>query len=563
MFENDISKDADGGHNYLFDEPEKISFENITGEHKYVNYRILTLINYVFFLVGLVLQVLFLASDVYTLVQIYYLDTWDDFHAVVYIPVLAYKIIFTTCIGISFIYVIFVCLSTIIIHNKHRVVSTYLNSGARNFDSFISYNRFCIFEEIETSSFHDWFCLKIFTTYHYVIISWLLADTPRQLLNGTTIGYIISDKFTNGNITQIISQIANDNKKEAVLLSLMTFSFIVWLYFTFINIVIILSSICIIKSVRKNNGIGFNRYCADLVAAAVSKLYEKKVQEQEVEFSKQRKLPTDDSVEMDDIITTYDYPESISSDVSNHEKSTDPNPFSITKIPTSHSRANLLNNFNDSQIALHNNGFNDSVYDFSRNESTNSTNALNEVNPFSYNNKSNNNNKSYDLYQKQNIFDENNNILGSRNDGEQYIPSDVYDENYHRRTLLLNNDPNIYSQNTYPDNSAYHHNLLYKNPNMASAYDRSISKLKNDTQISEYIIPDLTDNEFTEEDNKKNDIEEIFNVIENDEDEEYTDGGIDINAQLENTGGGEIIDENSKPSNKRASKVLYGSRTIL
>lgn len=271
--------------------PDEILFRHIQGEYSYKKYTLFIIISYILLYVGLILQGLFLASDIYTLIQIYALENWDDFHTITYIPVIVYKIVFTTCIGISFLFLIFTWLRGVMFYKGDRVVKSYLNNGARTIDSIKDYERFCIYEEISTNNFHDWVCLQIYQSFHYDIFNWLLADTPRQSLNGATIAYIVSNKFTDNNIGGTLSYIAQHNKQEAVLLGFMFFSFVIWLCFTFKNIIVILSSICIVSKIR-NSGTKFSDYIHSIVANSVSLMYERKANGYEIELNEKRRLPT-------------------------------------------------------------------------------------------------------------------------------------------------------------------------------------------------------------------------------------------------------------------------------
>lgn len=423
----------------LFDESENITFDNIAGELSYRNCGFFTVISYLMMLTGVILQFLFLASDVYTLVQIYALQNWEDFHTITYIPLLAYKIIFTTCIGISFLYFIFFWILGVFIEKKNKIVGTYLHSGARTIDSLKSYERFCIFENIQTKNIHDWFCLTIYTAYHYDIISWILADTPRQCLNGATIAYSVSNRFTSGDIGSVISSIAATNKEEAVLLSFMMFSFVIWLCFTFRNVIIIISSICVISISKRRSKMKFDEHCADLVAQSVLKLYASKAKIQEEDFSKRRKVPSflkRDTVIMDlekeidqrenSFLTSDDYT------ADSFDKS---NPFSLelTEIPLSHSRTNLVNGLHNSKSAvnLHSDNF---VLDSDESDIENpfgnppATHLLN--NTTGQSGQSNNNSHSILSYNQPQHANSSKNLLVP--DNYVYVPSKVYEEVYHK-----------------------------------------------------------------------------------------------------------------------------------
>lgn len=431
----------------LFNDPKQITFNNITGEHNYRKCSVLNALSYMFLLISIILQFLFLASDVFTLVQIYALKNWDDFHTITYIPILAYKIVFTTCIGISFLYFIFTWILGFIIQRRNRVVPSYLHTGARQIDSIKNYERFCIYEEISTKNFNKWFALSIYSAYHYEIINWLLADSPRQILNGATIAFSVSNKFTSVDIGGIISAIAKNDKEEAVLLSFMFFSFVIWLCFTFKNLIIILSSVCFIPVTKKKNQKKFNKYCADLVAESVSDLYSKKAEIKEEELSKRRKVPSfmntykiDDFNDNDDnndfTLDNNNSSESFSIDKSN--------PFDIilTELPASHSRTNLLNtNNNKSRSHLHS----DTFLDVPEEDDPFDNQPTNSAHPF-------------------------NNNLNVR-DSYIYVPSNVFEESYHNNVNTNStNQRNIPTYGEFNEYDNFDNHNIENNRNHAN-YD--------------------------------------------------------------------------------------------
>lgn len=337
----------------LFTESKKITFDNIKGEHNYTKFSLFNFLSYLFLLVSIFLQFAILASDIFTLIQIYHLKNWDSFHTIDYIPVLAYKIVFTICIGISFLYFIFVWLFGFTIQKRNRIVQSFLHTGARQIDSLKSYERFCVYQEISGKTWHEWLRLSIYNAYHYELISWLFADSPRQLLNATTIAYIVSNKFTSGDIAGIISRLAQRDKKQAVLLSFMFFSFIIWIFFTFKYLIIVVSSICIIPSTKRTSGKKYSTYCADLVAKNVSELYNEKAEMYEEELSQRRKIPSfmqnadlgslGYDIPKATIKTTNKTLDTISLSDSSFDKKS-PYKVELKEIPLSHSKVNLTNN---------------------------------------------------------------------------------------------------------------------------------------------------------------------------------------------------------------------------
>lgn len=452
----------------IFEDPQQITFDNIKGEHNYRECSFLNILSYFFLIFGIVLQLLFLGSDVLTLIQIYALKNWNSSHTITYIPILAYKIVFTVCIGISFLYFIFFWILGAIIQHRNKIVSSYLHSGARHIDSIRNFERFCIYEKIQSKNLREWLCLSIYTSYHYDLINWILADSPRQILNGATIAFVVSNQFTSGNLKAVISEIAQNDKKEAVLLSFMVFSFVVWLAFTCKNIIIILSSICIISTSKRKYNKKFNNYCFDLVAQRVSQLYETKAQLVEKEQSKRRKVPSFlknpdldkefseldefnyDDIPMNDTFNNslnnstnnpfeksynYNMNESIVSlDKSDHVK------IELTDLPMSHSRVNLVNK---SIPNIRNN----SDFDHSNNN---------------YNNTETNYNSSYNVDENiVNPFMNEQLVDNSNRDSYTYIPSKVYDEAYHQmKDPMLSSDryenrPPIDFYENKPSNEKY------------------------------------------------------------------------------------------------------------
>ncbi|KAG7803225.1 hypothetical protein KL944_001178 [Ogataea haglerorum] len=241
---------------------EEITFEDLGEEHDYRVFTIWTLVSYLIMLTEICLSFGFLASDIYTLVQIYALNDWDTYHAISYVPLLAYRIIFTTCIGISM--------------------------------AWLSYERFCIYEKSTTKSFFDWFSLTAYRSYYFSIYLWLFADTPRQILNGATIAYSMSNSFTSSDIGAIVKTIAQANKREAVLLSFMTFSFIVWVIFTVKYVCVIIGSFYVVSEIHSRHRTTFGKYCRRLVADSVIELYEK----HEKELRKNRPRPYRDRTDL-------------------------------------------------------------------------------------------------------------------------------------------------------------------------------------------------------------------------------------------------------------------------
>ncbi|QPG76894.1 hypothetical protein FOA43_004288 [Brettanomyces nanus] len=273
-------------------DPTLVKFDEITGEDRYRRYGFLIIIDYIVMLAIIVLKLCFLGSDIYTLIQIYALENWDNYHAISYVPILVYKIVFTVCIGISMIFLIISIITGYRIYQKNYVIPSYLDDVARRFNSLRCYERFCIYENISTKSLADYTALTIYQLLHYDIFLWIFADTPRQVLNGATVAYSISNSFTSSNLVGIIKEIAATNEREAILLSFMTFSFIVWLFFSIKYVILIFSSMCVVPSIRRRTKLTFMRGCRSIVAESVMEMYEKEEKKKRRSMMRKRRFPS-------------------------------------------------------------------------------------------------------------------------------------------------------------------------------------------------------------------------------------------------------------------------------
>lgn len=281
-------------------------------------------------LIATVLRFLFLASDIYTLVQIYALKNWDNYHAISYVPILVYRIVFTVCIGLYMVFLIFSIGTGIHIYRNHYIISSYLHSVAREINSISSYEHFCIYEQITTKSLHDWMALVLYQSLHYDFYLWLFSDTPRQVLNGATVAYTISNSFKSSNIGNIIRDIANTNKREAVLISFMTFSFTVWVLFSIKYVLLLLSAPCVIPTIKRRTGMSFSKGCKQIVADSVMAMYEKAEKKKRMSMRRKRKIP---SVIKDDSMAELDV---IREKSTNSDVDTRGNPFNDSYQPPSY-----------------------------------------------------------------------------------------------------------------------------------------------------------------------------------------------------------------------------------
>lgn len=203
------------------------------------NYKFSTLMNYVFTLWGLViLNIAMLISDIYTCVKLLAFNSWSNDIIQPYLSFHISKWLFSGCILISIIIMIWDIINGIHLYKTNNISLTFINNFSRTVHSISNYKLYCVYNRItpkgtyQRNAFFTFFelkgCLKL-----------LLADTPRQVINGLTLwsvlitinGQNLSDiENVNGLIAKI-ETIAQTNYEEAVLLSFMLFSFVIWAFF--------------------------------------------------------------------------------------------------------------------------------------------------------------------------------------------------------------------------------------------------------------------------------------------------------------------------------------------
>ncbi|CCH60878.1 hypothetical protein TBLA_0D03790 [Henningerozyma blattae CBS 6284] len=186
-----------------------------------------------------VLKIALLCSDIYTCIKLLAFNTWAN---EVIQPYLSFKIskwLFSACILASVVLLVWEAVCGIRIFRTGNIALTYVNNFSRFLNSLFNYNRFCVYDRISPEgksqklAFFAFFELKD-------CIRLLFADSPRQVINGLTLWSVLltvhsnsdlKDLQTFNNLISRIKRIAKTNYEEAVILSFMLFSFIIWLAF--------------------------------------------------------------------------------------------------------------------------------------------------------------------------------------------------------------------------------------------------------------------------------------------------------------------------------------------
>lgn len=190
------------------------------------NYKFWTIVNYLFELTMVVLSVAFLGSDIYTAVKLLAFNQWSSEIQ----PFISFKVcrwIFVGCIILSIVLLLIEWVKAIIVYRTRNISLCYMNSKARALYSMQKYSYFCVFFRISSGSFFNF--MAFFTNFALQgSVRLVLVDSPRQVINGITIFKLL--RF-NSSMLYTIRTIAATNRTEAIVLSFMTFSFVVWFLF--------------------------------------------------------------------------------------------------------------------------------------------------------------------------------------------------------------------------------------------------------------------------------------------------------------------------------------------
>lgn len=140
------------------------------------------------------------------------------------------------------------------IYKTGNISLTYVNNFSRNLNSVLNYSKFCVYNMIERKGFRQ--KMTFFTFFQLKdCIRLIFTDTPRQVINGLTLWSVLVTVNKNEDLgdlesfTGLINKIKNigqTNHEEAVILSLMLFSFIIWALFVFKFLLAVICSILFI-----------------------------------------------------------------------------------------------------------------------------------------------------------------------------------------------------------------------------------------------------------------------------------------------------------------------------
>ncbi|SCU79739.1 LADA_0B02850g1_1 [Lachancea dasiensis] len=271
----------------MFNNDWKLSFNSKTFDSLdcslFRNFKPMTIFDYAFFILFLTgLKIALFVSDVYTCVKLLAFNTWSNNIIQPYIPFRISKWLFSGCILASVSLMLWEVVSGIHIYRTRNISLTYVNNFSRTVYSVSQYNKFCVYNRISPEGAFQ--KLAFFTFFELKdCLRLLLTDTPRQVINGLTLwSVLVSTNHDNlGKLENIngllakIKTIAQTNREEAVLLSFMLFSFVIWAFFISKFALACLSSIYVYYRLFNEGRKGLKEFVCVTVSQHVNFLVEK------------------------------------------------------------------------------------------------------------------------------------------------------------------------------------------------------------------------------------------------------------------------------------------------
>ncbi|CCD23151.1 Kch1p NDAI_0B01170 [Naumovozyma dairenensis CBS 421] len=206
----------------------------------FLNHRFKTIIKYILsmWLMNLLQLALFI-SDIYTCIKLLAFNSWSNNLIKPYVSFKVSKWIFSGCILGSIALLLWEIICGIGIYRTRNISLTFVNNFSRNVYSMTEYPKFCIYDKISSKGAFQ--KIAFFTFFELKdCMRLLLTDTPRQVINGLTLWSALVTVHANADLGDLesfsglinkLQRIAETNHQEAVILSFMLFSFIVWAFF--------------------------------------------------------------------------------------------------------------------------------------------------------------------------------------------------------------------------------------------------------------------------------------------------------------------------------------------
>ncbi|CAI1517751.1 hypothetical protein SEUBUCD646_0J02440 [Saccharomyces eubayanus] len=249
------------------------------------NHRFKTVLNYIIGVIGWNgLKVALFVSDVYTCIKLLAFNSWSNNIIRPYLSFEISKWLFSGCILASIVLLVWESIAGIRIYKTGNISLTYVNNFSRNLNSVLNYSKFCVYNMIERKGFRQ--KMTFFTFFQLKdCIRLIFTDTPRQVINGLTLWSVLvtvnksedlGDLESFSGLINKLKNIGKTNHEEAVILSLMLFSFIVWTLFVFKFLVAIICSIFVYyKIINDQKYGGLREYICVTVSENIDELVER------------------------------------------------------------------------------------------------------------------------------------------------------------------------------------------------------------------------------------------------------------------------------------------------
>lgn len=221
----------------------------------------------------LVLKIIHLFSDIYTCIKLLAFNTWSNEYIQPYLSFKISKWLFSGCIIFSILLLCWEGIHGLRIYQSRYVCSGYINNFTRRLYCLYDFRIFCLFDKITPSGYFQkltFFCFFELKN----CIGFLFADSPRQIINGLTLWSVLSAasdinivnstdnvsiNIVTGDTTGVhgiisrIRIIAQTNHEEAVMLSFMFLSFLIWLLLFIKFTIAVIGSIYVCYRFGKDN----------------------------------------------------------------------------------------------------------------------------------------------------------------------------------------------------------------------------------------------------------------------------------------------------------------------
>ncbi|KAG9241162.1 hypothetical protein BJ878DRAFT_246179 [Calycina marina] len=252
----------------------------------------LTMFAYGYLWISLLISVAVYGVDTFTAVNLLAFDRWSG-EVQPYIPFSTSKWIFSTCIIASWLNLGYEHLRAMRVMKRGAVAESYLDSLAvrlqciRVFGNGRGWRRFLVFAEL-TKSKKGAEYVALFSYFSFQ--SWIrviFCQGPRQVTNALTLYSVflanlepdeatdIGDAF--GTFFNNIKILAEKNNQQAVILSGMVFTLIIWVFAALSLILAVIFYLAFLWHYIPNNDGGLSGYCERKINARLAKIVSVKV----------------------------------------------------------------------------------------------------------------------------------------------------------------------------------------------------------------------------------------------------------------------------------------------